>query len=219
MEPMATQTMTTTRRIGARGLRPRPAAAVAAVREAGDRWRGGWLLWLLVAISLLLTWAGEAPAQPRGDTVAPADAPWSAPMTPEGEPGEPLVVEGTVTGAGGEPLAGVSVFAYQTDAAGNYSEVGNRRPRLRGYARTDAAGRFVLKTIRPASYPGTRVQQHIHFHLAPKGGGETVGEIVFGDDPLLGESARRNPSNALCEPRREDTLWRCAVTLDLRGSG
>lgn len=193
MEPMATKTMTTTRRIGARGRRPRPAAVVAAVREAGDRWRGGWLLWLLAAITLLLTWAGEAPAQPRGDTVAPADAPWSARMTPEGEPGEALVVEGTVTGAGGGPLEGVSVFAYQTGADGVYGPRGNSDPRLRVHLRTDERGRYRFETVRPGSYPGTRIAAHIHFHVTPPGGGERVSEVVFEGDPFISAEMRENP--------------------------
>lgn len=171
----------------------RPAVAAVAVREAGDRWRGGWLLWLLAALALLLTWATEAPAQPRGETVAPADAPWSARMTPDGEPGEPLVVEGTVTGAGGEPLAGVSVFAYQTGADGVYGPNGNSDPRLRVYLRTDERGRFRFETVRPGSYPGTRIAAHVHFHVTPPDGRERVSEIVFEGDPFITAQMRENP--------------------------
>ncbi|HVS13231.1 MAG TPA: hypothetical protein VMV46_04870 [Thermoanaerobaculia bacterium] len=151
-------------------------------------------------------------------TRAPADAPASVVMVEEGEPGQSLLVRGSVVGEDG-PAAGVSVFAYQTDAGGIYSEVGNRRPRIRGYARTDAQGRFELRTVRPASYPGSRVQQHIHFHLASSSDetGETVGEIVFDDDPLLAERQRRNPAFVVCTPRRgSDGVEVCEVTLRLR---
>lgn len=171
----------------------RPAVAAVAAREAGNRWHGGWLLWLLAALAPLLTWATEAPAQPRGDTVAPAGAPWSARMAPEGEPGEPLVVEGTVTGAGGEPLAGVSVFAYQTGADGVYGPHGNSDPRLRVHLRTDERGRYRFETVRPGSYPGTRIAAHVHFHVTPPGGRERVSEIVFEGDPLVTAEMRENP--------------------------
>jgi hypothetical protein len=63
------------------------------------------------------------------------------------------------------------------------------------------------------------VQQHIHFHLAPRSAdaGETVGEIVFDDDPLLAERQRRNPSFVVCEPRETaDGADLCEVTLRLR---
>ncbi len=146
-----------------------------------------------LAAAALLAWASEAPAQPRGDTVAPAGAPWSARMTPDGEPGEPLVVEGTVTGAGGEPLAGVSVFAYQTGADGVYGPNGNSDPRLRVHLRTDARGRYRFETVRPGSYPGTRIAAHIHFHVTPPGDRERVSEVVFEGDPYLTERMRGNP--------------------------
>ena len=153
-------------------------------------------------------------------TRAPADAPAAVTMVDAGEPGAPLLVSGQVVGADG-PVSEVSVFAYQTDAEGIYSDVGNRRPRIRGYARTDDEGRFELRTIRPASYPGTRVQQHIHFHLAPPGdeGHETVGEIVFDDDPRLSERQRSDPAFVVCAPRPgSDGVEVCAVTLRLRAS-
>lgn len=131
-------------------------------------------------------------AQPRGGTVAPGDAPWSARMTPDGEPGEPLVVEGTVRGAGGKPLAGVSVFAYQTGADGIYGPNGNSDPRLRVSLRTDKRGRYRFETVRPGSYPGTRVPAHIHFHVTPPGGSERVSEVVFEGDPFVTAAMRAN---------------------------
>lgn len=153
----------------------------------------GWCWLAPAAIALLLAVPGEVPAQPRGDTVAPAGAPWSARMTPDGEPGEPLVVEGTVTGAGGEPLAGVSVFAYQTGADGVYGPNGNSDPRLRVHLRTDARGRYRFETVRPGSYPGTRIAAHIHFHVTPPGGEERVSEVVFEGDRFVTAEMRRNP--------------------------
>lgn len=133
-------------------------------------------------------------AQPRAGIprVAPEDAPSKVTLTGEDEPGDPLVVHGTVVGADGEPVAGASVFVYQTGSDGVYGPEGNRNPRLRGYLRTDDTGRFELRTIKPGSYPGTSVAAHIHIHVTPPGGDETVGEIVFEGDPLLTERMRRN---------------------------
>jgi protocatechuate 3,4-dioxygenase beta subunit len=177
----------------------------------------------IVLTTLLVAAAPPLVAQREFEvpTRAPADAPAAVTMVDSGEPGAPLLVSGQVVGAEG-PVSEVSVFAYQTDAEGIYSDVGNRRPRIRGYARTDAEGRFELHTIRPASYPGTRVQQHIHFHLAPanEDGGETVGEIVFDDDPLLSERQRRDPAFVVCSPTPgADGVDLCPVTLRLSDAG
>lgn len=146
--------------------------------------------WARAAFAVFLAVAVAAQAQPRSGTVAPTDAPWLARMTPDGEPGQPLVVEGTVRGVGGKPLAGVSVFAYQTGADGIYGPKGNSDPRLRVSLRTDKRGRYRFETVRPGSYPGTRVPAHIHFHLTPPGGKERVSEVVFEGDPFVTAAMR-----------------------------
>ena len=145
-----------------------------------------WLpRWTLVASALFLAAVLPVQAQPRGGTVAPSDAPWWARMAPAGEPGEPLVVEGTIRGDGGKPFAGVSVFAYQTGADGIYGPKGSSDPRLRVHLRTDRQGRYRFDTVRPGSYPGTRIAAHIHFHVTPPSGRERVSEVVFEGDPFV----------------------------------
>jgi protocatechuate 3,4-dioxygenase beta subunit len=47
--------------------------------------------------------------------------------------------------------------------------MGNRDPRLTGLLRSDVAGRYSFRTIRPGSYPGTQVPQHIHYEVAAPG--------------------------------------------------
>jgi hypothetical protein len=187
--------------------RPVGTAAEATALAESLPSRAGVLftLWLALAVAvLLLAWPAEAPAQPRGDTVAPDDAPSSARMTPEDEPGEPLIVEGTVTGPGGEPLAGASVFAYQTGADGVYGPRGNSDPRLRVYLRTDERGRYRFETVTPGSYPGTRIAAHIHFHTTPRGGREHVSEVVFEGDPYITDRMRANPFFAVRPIERGD---------------
>jgi protocatechuate 3,4-dioxygenase beta subunit len=47
------------------------------------------------------------------------ELPWKAAITPPGEPGEPLVVSGTVLDSdGARPVAGAVVYVYLTDAKG-----------------------------------------------------------------------------------------------------
>jgi protocatechuate 3,4-dioxygenase beta subunit len=63
--------------------------------------------------------------------------------------------------------------------------MGNRDPRLYALLRTDPEGRYSFRTIRPASYPGTRVPQHIHYEVAAEGHEPRIFEIVFEDDPFV----------------------------------
>lgn len=80
------------------------------------------------------------------------------------EPGTRLIVKGQVLDPSGKrPVAGVIVYAYHTDAAGRYNKPGLREPRLKGWVKTDAQGKFELRTIRPGSYPGGTNPAHIHF--------------------------------------------------------
>ena len=108
--------------------------------------------------------------------VAPESAPSSAAVAPAGEPGQRLEVRGVVYASGWPDArcARASVYVYQTDARGHYrpdDAMGNRDPRLKALLRTDGAGRYSFSTIRPGSYPGTRVPQHIHYEVAADGHG------------------------------------------------
>jgi protocatechuate 3,4-dioxygenase beta subunit len=127
--------------------------------------------------------------------VAPASAPSSGEVAPADEPGERLEVKGVVYAADGRtPIPGASLYVYQTDARGHYrpeDAMGNRNPRLLLLLRSDAAGRYSFRTIRPGSYPGTRVPQHIHYEVAAPGHATRIFEIVFEQDPLVTAEIRR----------------------------
>ena len=74
--------------------------------------------------------AGTVPEQP-------ANVPWRTTIVAAGEPGEPLIVSGTIYGPDGRtPLEGINLFVYQTDATGVYSTSGangdNRGTRIHG---------------------------------------------------------------------------------------
>jgi protocatechuate 3,4-dioxygenase, beta subunit len=126
--------------------------------------------------------------------LAPETAPSAAVVAAEGEPGHRLEVTGVVYAADGRtPVAAASVYVYQTDARGYYrpeNAMGNRDPRLKALLRTDRAGRYAFTTIRPGSYPGTRVPQHIYYEVAADGHGPRIFEIVFDDDPLVTDEIR-----------------------------
>lgn len=104
------------------------------------------------------------------------------------EPGNRLVVSGHVFGPDGvTPAAGVLVYAYQTDATGEYhNDPDTHVARLHGWAKTDSEGAFEFRTIQPGPYPGRLVPAHIHFHAW--GGGyplQWTPDLNFAGDPLL----------------------------------
>jgi len=107
----------------------------------------------------------------------------TATMADKDEPGERLLLSGTVFHTDGKtPAAGIVLYFYQTNAAGLYaggsndSEWSRRHGKLRAWVRTGKDGRYAVETIKPGPYPNLRAPAHIH---------PTVLE------PLLGDGWRR----------------------------
>lgn len=134
-------------------------------------------------------------SQPVHD--APADAPSTGRVAAAGEPGERLTVSGLVSGGDGSPIGGASLYVYQTDREGYYGVKplsDNRNPRLKLFLRSAADGSWSFDTIRPGSYPGSRVPAHIHFEVSARGRAPRIFEIVFEGDPFITGDMRRNPA-------------------------
>lgn len=137
----------------------------------------------------------------RAQAAKPARIGSVARIALENEPGTPLVVTGRVYQADGRTPAGagITVFAYQTDARGHYDvpSAGPHSWRLKGWAVTDAEGRFSFHTIRPASYPNATVPQHVHLTIEgtslPR---RWTTELEFADDPKMTERARAESQRA-----------------------
>ena len=124
---------------------------------------------------------------------------WNIRITDDQEPGEPLIVSGTIYSPDGRtPLEGITLYVYQTDATGRYSTSGgdNRNTRIHGQMKTNAQGRYEFRTIRPASYPGTKNPAHIHAFVSGPGYPEYwIDEYHFDDDPLVTNEMRQRTSN------------------------
>jgi len=150
-------------------------------------------------------------------------------IAPVSEPGEPLTITGRVSGPDGKPRAGVIVYAYHADHTGIYppppsrrSDFSNSHGRLRGWVRSDAQGRFVFDTIRPANYPNTTIPQHVHMHVIEPGCSTyPIDEMWFTDDVMFqrlnaqirAEEARGTGGSGIVTPRRKGAGWE--VTRDI----
>jgi predicted esterase len=123
---------------------------------------------------------------------AAADAPSRVVVADEREPGERLVVSGRVLD-GGRPVAGASIYVFQTDIEGRYAldRTGNdaeENPRLHGAMRSDADGHYEFATVRPGHYGGNPA--HVHYVVRAAGYKPRLLDLWFEDDPEL--AARRS---------------------------
>lgn len=128
---------------------------------------------------------------------APADAPSQGRVAPASEPGERLSVAGVVVDASGKPVSGASLYIYQADREGYYGVKpvsNNRDPRLKLFLRSDDKGAWSFETVRPGSYPNSRVPGHIHFEVGKTGFAARVFEIVFEGDPFVISEMRGDPA-------------------------
>lgn len=113
-----------------------------------------------------------------------------------------IVLHGRVTDAGGRPLPGATLTVWQTAADGRYDLQSNPdETDCRGMFKTDADGRYVLRTVRPLGYyipmdgPVGRLihaqgrhgmrPAHIHFLISAPGYRELVTAIYLAGDAHL----------------------------------
>jgi len=121
--------------------------------------------------------------------------------------GEPTYVSGRVLSADGKPLAGALLDLWQSNSEGSYdvqlADSGGKQ--LRAKLRTDAEGRFRLRTILPTSYPvptdgpmglvlarmGRHPMRpaHLHFMVSAPGYETVVTHLFVKGDPYLESDA------------------------------
>lgn len=113
-----------------------------------------------------------------------------------------LLVTGTVFQPDGKtPAADIILYYWQTDARGYYTDAGGldakakKHGYIRGWVKTNTAGKYAIYTSRPAAYPNDKTPAHIHFLVKePDLAHEYyIDDLVFDDDPLLIPHTKRYP--------------------------
>jgi len=96
--------------------------------------------------------------------------------------GTPLVISGVVQTLRCEPLTNVELDVWHANAKGAYDNDGYT---FRGAMKTDAHGRFALRTIVPGRYlnGSTYRPAHIHVKVRAKGHEELTTQLYFAGDP------------------------------------
>lgn len=115
-------------------------------------------------------------------------------VAPSQEPGERLLIHGTVYHADGStPYTNLIIYLYQTDSSGVYNHENRswRTPRLRGWVKTGERGTYEIQSIKPGSYPGSRNPAHIHAIIKlPGREARWIDDFLFYDDPFIADEQR-----------------------------
>lgn len=120
-----------------------------------------------------------------------AGAPERASLIEQGMAGTPIDLEGRVMGQGcGRGLAGVELDVWHATADGHYDNdgtmhVAKERYLLRGRIKTDAEGRYRVRTVMPGRYMNGRQYRpaHVHVKVRASGFAELTTQLYFPGDP------------------------------------
>ena len=112
--------------------------------------------------------------------------------------GETILVRGRVSDADGRPLDDALVDVWQANHFGRYSHPEDNStapldPNFQGWGltKTNAEGRYGLKTIKPGAYRLSAVDgsgqrcRHIHFKVSRPGFKDLTTQMYFHGDPLI----------------------------------
>jgi catechol 1,2-dioxygenase len=144
-------------------------------------------------------------------------------------PGTPALVHGRVLTTDGKPVANALLDVWQTADNGMYSGQDTAQPHgnLRGRYRTDAEGRYAIRTIVPVCYPiptdgpvGRMLNAtgrhpwrpaHLHFMITAPGHSTLVTHLFNQNDPYLDSDAVFGVKPSLLVDYREHAAGEAAA--------
>lgn len=121
-----------------------------------------------------------------------------------------MLLTGTVYQIDGKtPASNVILYYYQTDTNGIYAtkeseernmpknKLGQTHGYIRGWVKTDKQGKYLIYTIKPATYPSRVEPAHIHLTIKDEIMNEPyyIDDFVFDNDPLLTTKKRLKMEN------------------------
>jgi protocatechuate 3,4-dioxygenase beta subunit len=118
--------------------------------------------------------------------------------------GQKLLITGTIYKPGGKiPAPNVILYYHHTDINGVYANKQGLDPGvirhgyIRGWVKSDSSGKYAIYTVRPASYPNSNIEAHIHPAIKEPGINKEyyIDEFVFDDDKLLTGEKRKKMEN------------------------
>jgi len=121
-------------------------------------------------------------------------ASWKIVIAPATEPGERMIISGTVFGPDSKtPFQDVQVMVYHTDAKGYYAKGSNspRNARLKGTMITNAEGKYEFESIKPGPYPSGGIPAHVHYAIIQDSVVVQRFELLFEGDPSLTEDMKK----------------------------
>jgi protocatechuate 3,4-dioxygenase beta subunit len=149
----------------------------------------------------------------------PSSQQWETTLPPAGEPGQPLIISGTIYKKDGKtPAPGIILYVYHTDHSGKYSPafgqtMARRHGHLRGWMKTGSDGHYQFRTIKPLPYPNGKIPAHIHPIIKEPGLSEYyIDEYLFDDDPILtsterGKQEKRGGSGIIKLIKNQNGEW------------
>lgn len=137
---------------------------------------------------------GEADAEscePTGDDVEgpffAEGAPDRKKLAPDDEPGQRILIEGTVYGPDcTTPVPGAGLDVWHANNEGDYYDASDKY-RLRGHLSTAEDGTYEIRTIKPGRYrtSGGLRPAHVHFIITSPEHGSLTTQMYFAGDPQL----------------------------------
>jgi protocatechuate 3,4-dioxygenase beta subunit len=115
------------------------------------------------------------------------------------------------------PAKDVIIYIYHTNQSGIYPTNGDekgwarRHGYIRGWMKTDDAGKYSFYTLKPGTIPSGDQPAHIHITiLEPNGKYYWIESYIFDDDPLIKNkdiSHLRGGGSNILKLQIEDELW------------
>lgn len=124
--------------------------------------------------------------------------------------GQKLLLTGTIyLNDGKTPAPNVILYYYQTNTEGKYlhkpgeersmapNELGQTHGYIRGWVKSDGAGKYHIYTVRPGAYPSGDFPAHVHVTVKEPNDFKEyyIDDFVFDDDELLTSAYRKKMEN------------------------